>query len=125
MKNREYHDLLFRSNLEKFTLKETGLNAEKTFLKLNMPKLGKKSEFVERNFDFPSLMELGIDKSKVMDFMLKKTGKSFEQCHMELNAPPVKMPSVEKFKRNYIGGSSRSFSPAQMLSMRGLTCHLR
>ena len=120
MKSREYHDLLFKYNLENFASKETGLNAEKTSLKINMPKIGKKSEFVERNFDFPSLMELGIEKSKVMDFMLKKTGKSFEQCHMELNTPPV-----EKLTRNYVVGSSRSFTPSQMLSMRGLSCNLR
>ena len=116
---REYGEVQFDYELQRFVLKETGRNAEKTYLELNMPKFGKKGEINAGGFDFSSLNDLGISKTKVTDFMSKKTGKSLEQCHTELN-----MPIVNKFGKDSLG-SFRTFSPAQMLSMRGFDCHLR
>ncbi len=116
---RERNDSLFYGELFKFVSKEKGWDAEETHLEFNMPKLGKKSGLPGMKFDFSSLNDLGISKSKVTSFMSKETGKSPEQCHMELN-----MPLVNKFGKDSFG-SLKTFSPAQMLSMRGFDCHLR
>lgn len=116
---REYGEVQFDYELQRFAWKETGRNSEKTYLEINMPKFGEKSEIKAGGFDFSSLNDLGISKTKVTNFMSKETGKSPEQCYMELNMPPV-----NKFGKDSLG-SSKSFTPAQMLSMRGFDCHLR
>lgn len=116
---REHNNSFFKSELFKFVSKEKGWDADKTYLEFNMPKFGKKSELPGLNFDFSSLKDLGINKSKVTSFMSKETGKSIEQCHMELNMPPVNKFGTDSF------GSFKTFSPGQMLSMRGFDCHLR
>ena len=106
-------------DIAKFMSKYSGDSLEKSYSKLIMPSVGKKNEIKAGGFDFSYLKDLGINKSKVTDFMSKQTGKSFEQCHMELNMPPV-----NKFGKDSLG-SFKTFSPGQMLSIRGFDCHLR
>lgn len=114
-----HDELVPKSDIAKFLSKYYGGSDEKNYCKLITPEIGKKSEIKAGGFDFSSLADLGINKSKVTNFMSKQTGKSFEQCYMELNMPPVNKFGKDSF------GSLKTFSPGQMLSMRGFDCHLR
>jgi hypothetical protein len=78
--------------LQRFVLKETGWTPEKTYLEFNMPKVGKKSKFIERNFNFSSLVNLSCgkpEKGDVAKFMSDHAGMSYETAHMKLNTPAI------------------------------------
>ena len=89
---REYSDFQFDSKLQKFVFKKIGWSAEKTYTEFNMPKVGKKSDFIEREFDFSSLVNLNAgkpEKNEVAKFMSDHAGMSYETAHMKLNTPAI------------------------------------
>lgn len=101
MRDREFHEFEFKSDLLKFVSKETGWDAEKTFSEFHIPKIERMGKFIERNFEPSSLIGLSGDKPErndVAKFMSKKTGKGFEDCMMDLNMAKVDHRKAEDIR---------------------------
>jgi hypothetical protein len=88
------NELLSVGKISRFISYTTGYSEEESYLKLTMPRVGKKSKFISRDFDFVSLV--GMNKAtgeptveRVADFVSCNTGKSLEQSYNELIMPKV------------------------------------
>lgn len=101
MRDREFHEFEFKSDLLSFVSKETGWDTEKTFSEFNIPKIQKMGRFIERNFDSSSLIGLSGDvpgKDDVAKFMSEKTGKSFDNCFTDLTMAKVDRRKAEDIR---------------------------
>lgn len=115
-----WHDeSVSRFDAANFLSRYDGGSVEENQCRLNFPRVGRKSEIKAGGFDFKSLLriEKHTGRSNINDaanFMSKSTGKDFENCFTEL----IK-PYVNRYAGHSSGGSGGTFTPGEMLDMRG------